>query len=335
MLSNTSKAAFLFLVTLFSLSLAGCGTSNFFPTLSYTLPTSITSASTALELELASTKATAPAPQPVGDFLLLNQVQRMDRIVENINNLLTRLNEDGVDKTGTFSGKGPGKNVKGKISAITDTTYAYEATICVDSTVLDYIRWNKDKNKVEAYHNFGANPIRAEWVTNLIAKVIYDSSDSANTTLNQWVHGTPWALPNAGLSTNNTLTEYVAGTRSSAGAHTIKGVSSWDDGSANAWTYGNGYFTGQLASDGSGGWAGYLYMNGDGGICNTAPASIDEATPSSWLCHAHEIGNASVYTNLTTPAAATYYDTANLDLIGIAAATNLTAVAMPSGLSCE
>jgi hypothetical protein len=251
----------------------------------------------------------------------------MDRIVRQINAMFERLNNtDGVATTGTFTGKGPAGNVSGKISAISDSTYDFEATICVSSTVFTYARWNEDKTKVEVYRNFGVNPVYTNLTTSMISRIVYDASAST-ATMQYWAYGAPWANPS--WISDTTLTEYVVGSRAESGDHTIKGVSYWDDGTWSTVAGGEGYFTGTLAAAGTGMWAGY--RAGATGCMVTPAIATNESTPATWLCRSNYIGG----TPTATIGAAGAFYTSHLTAVGVASASNLMKVALPSGVSCQ
>jgi len=325
------------------LSLAACGRSGQFPTLEYAMPSSLSASSATVSAASSSSVSSRTsieeealvASQAVfapGEGILMHQTQRVDRIIKDANRILDRLNKDSVNGIGSFSGKGPNKNISGKISSLADSeTYEFEAVVCADDVPFQLVRWNADKTKVELIRDFGVHPLGDLLGISLVSQVLYDASGDV-TSLKVFAHGARPHLPDdaAEEAVLSEITEYMEGTRSAEGNHTIKSVAFFDDGETSSFSAGQGmgYLVGRLNNDNSGEFA--LYGKNIPSDCSTAPSSSNESDPAAFLCRAGNLGS----THLRGTEAGQFF-TDHLADLGIASSSNLKIVAMPEGLSCN
>lgn len=327
----------------------GCGTdstpssSSFLPSVDFSMSTTATGDTSRVIVSNPTDLSRTLSHNASGTLLgvdtvgpLVRWANRIQKVINDVSLVLTRLETDGVSTTGTFSEKGPGKNISGKVEAITDETYAYSATICKTTagtaTPFLNIKWNADKNKVLAVRNHAVKPgMRngegSESDVTLVSEVTYTVSATA-TTVDIKAHGTPFAMP--ANHDGESLTDSFHGTKATDGAITVKGVTDWWSTTAPTTYTGDAYIVGSIAAAGTTGTS----VGFDSSNTACASVTFDDtktaATDAPGWCLGRALGSD---TNYTATELATEW--ATLSAVGIAPASELEAITFDSTFTCE
>ena len=284
------------------------------PTIDFSLPETISNEDKQRKLEIAGFSDSTT----VIEFW----ASRMDRIIDKINSILTRLNAQAVEGTGSFTGKGNDGLMSGTISELSgDPTYKYEALICYNDVGFLSIKWSDDNNRVEATRDFNITPLNRVTATNLLTRVLYTAAES--TTVEVTAHGTAWNRP-ARLTNEDQMTHYIYGDKTSDETITLRGVQDWYETVPDSFT-GDSYLTGKIEADNSGEFVGYRSFHEQ---CSDTVFDEDAVTGASW-CAGRAIGSSTRYTDEERSTA-----WERLQTIGIAQQSNLAVVSLNSSLSC-
>ncbi len=321
-----------------ALVLVGCtaarDTATLLPQITFAIPDNATSASSS-QLSLQS---------PTGSNVLTNWGTRMERVVEYVNLVLTKLEESKqVAATGQFSfTNAAGVKMSGKVEALADdATYTQQAVLCANDALFLHVKWNAAKDKVRAVRDFNVNSFALETTADLKTEIVYDASTTTKT-LNVYSYGTPWALliptdvSSDATEGGSHLGEVLNMTLDASGNFTCKGVNAWT--SAGLSSYGgegDSYLTGKLNADGSGLflanrlWATSVCTAGAGEI----PFNEDADAPN--YCFLGTIAtDASVSYSAAASIVTTNWTEASLKAVGVAKDEDIKVVSFDEGIVC-
>jgi hypothetical protein len=279
--------------------------SEVIPTLNFTTPDISTS------LALAADSVT----------IVERWVDRADKVVDQINNIIGRLNSEIEEDASSFSGKGPNGNISGVIADnSSDEAYEKEALICSQGSAFLYVAWNTEGTEVKFIRDFSVNPMSEDLERALMAEVVYSSVEDVQVDFT--VQGTPWYQPD-NVTEGPELSEFVSIKQVSGEGTLVKGVNNWystfpESPEADA------YMTGSLQDDGSGEFVAYRKFNTD-----ECSAAFDPEADSPAWCLGREVGSSDTFDSDQILAA-----WENLKDYGIADLNNLTTVSLPEHLSC-
>jgi hypothetical protein len=262
---------------------------------------------------------------------------RTDKIIGQVNKVLDKLNKTNVKGIGTFSVTTAKGTITGKISALSgDATYAYEAAICFDGTLFQYVKWSADGAKAYVYRDHSIEPILGTLEKGLKSELTYDASDSASTSLIVAAYGEPWNVPvDVAALGNGFLSEYASATKGSDNTFTLKGVRAWEASERTASNKtdpfaGDVYFTGKIDADTSGKFVVYRIYNT---ICTMTFNEANAATDPGW-CFDGTFAAAGTTATFNHADPTEYWTTALLEPIGVAPSASMKVVEAPSGKTC-
>ena len=318
--------------------------SSFLSTIDFAVPSSLSITTTALSLQGETDESAdttmgpssdtprgkkRPSPkqsEPVSsDVDIINlRADQMSKVVERLNEVLARLQEDSVEGEGTFSGKGPDELISGQVQALADDAdYSYEAAICYDSVQFMYLKFNDDGSKIHAIRDFAAAPMGRDDSINMLSSVTFSSDADAGTSqLELRSYGSPWNR--SSNDSTSYMVEYSLGTVDADGNFWLKSVVDNFDDEPETFA-GDAYLLGTVAADASGYSIGYHGSNTD---CSSTV--FDEAAETPEFCVGKAIDSDVAYTAEEREAA-----WANLSTYGLATSSNLETIVMNSDLACE
>lgn len=196
--------------TVVSSSGTGDDSSSFFPTIDFSMPSSLSLTG----LSLGETNVT----------ILELQAQRGEKVVDDLNLVLERLNHDAVDGVGSFSGKGPEGTISGHVEELTDDAdgYDHEAVICHNDVVFMHIKWTGEGEAIEAVRDFSADPMATENTASMLSYVKFSKGDDGDSLVLRST-GTPWKQPPFETD-GDMMTEYAAAKIGTDGDFTLQAI---------------------------------------------------------------------------------------------------------------
>ena len=254
---------------------------------------------------------------PGQDSLIYMWANRTERIIQDINGNLERLNSDTVPTTGEFSGKGPEGGMRGMIEDISDAPYTKKATICTKAGPMLVLKWDAEGNNIYFIRDFSISTVRTENRNTTVSEAYYTRTDT-QTTVQLYVDGKPWRTPPGQTATN--LVESIYAVKDSSENMTLRGTNSWFNAEPTA---ANGYLVGSFDQNGAGEFLGYQDLDPN---CS----SFDETnTAAPGWCLGGDLSSGSTYTAEQRDSTWT-----QLGSVGIEPFSNIKRVSMGADVTC-
>jgi|GEM_PF-5944583 len=179
--------------------------------------------------------------------ILTDWQQRTNDIISKINAELETYNTiiDRLEGGGSFTGKGPNGNISGIFTEISDGTYNYSATICVDGKVYTSTKWATNGSAVYTARDMNQTPVSANR-QDFKVEVTYTAGESKKLLVS--AYGDPYRSAPTGAE-GEFLAEYVEATQTAGGDFVLAGVNDWSASAATTFA-GDGYLVGKVNATG-------------------------------------------------------------------------------------
>lgn len=316
----------------------GAQSTAFIRTIDYEIPTSVSG------YELQEPK----------DDLFRDSMNRLDLAIERVNQLVTRLNGEGIGAAGTFTGKGPDADVRVSVTVIDGNGYDLRAVICQNETPFQLLEWSSKTGNVHSIRSHAVDPLDPKRRRNMISDITYEAGEAPKVRAAVYLtQGQPLAepppdgaLPPSGVAPpppgggppppggatasgssaepppgmdGSDLAELIVSSRTD-GIYAMSGIHNWVDDPTTVTEEGDEYFIGTFSESGTGETVGYNVARSE------CEPTFDEATPN-W-CTGKDLSG-TVYDAAAIAAAAQ-----RMQAIAVVGRGSLVKPELPSGLTC-
>lgn len=256
---------------------------------------------------------------------------RTEKLLQQINKLFKRLNDDGVSGKGAFKSKGPDSGISGAISESSESDFEYQAVICYKDKPFVHARWTTDGSHILVTRDFSTSPFKNEKKSTFASEIELIVKENS-TQINIASEGER-KKPKFETADGSMMSEYITMTHSEDNI-SISGINDWySDLPENGDFAGDNYVVAKLDTSGEGSYIGYrksILRCGSGFDEDSADLFTGKKTGEPGFCIGRTIGAIKDFSAAELNAAIPDFEE-----IGVIKTEKLKRIELDDDLSCD